>query len=80
MILTLNLSEKKPLELVWKGQGLIWTFHRKVQSFIFAKSLFRSLAVVFRSRTIVDREVSSAKSFGFVIKLSNKKLMYIKIK
>ena len=50
----------------------------EAQSFIFAKSLFRSLAVAFGSWTIENREVSSAKSFGFVIKLSDKSLMYIR--
>ena len=40
--------------------------------------MFRSLAVAIGSWTKENREVSLAKSFGFVIKLLDKSLMYIR--
>ena len=78
MILAINFSGKKNLLSLFKRVRIKIHFPSVSPIIYFAKSLFSSLAVAFDSWTIENREVSSAKSFGFVIKLSDKSLMYIR--
>ena len=78
MILALNFSGIRTSWVCLKGSGLKFISIGKPNHLFFAKSLCRSLAVAFRSWTIGNREVSWGKSFGFVIKLSDKSLMYIR--
>ena len=78
MILALNFSGIRTSWICLKGSGLKFISIGKPNHLFFAQSLCRSLAVAFGSWTIGNREVSSGKSFGLVIKLSDKSLMYIR--
>ena len=61
--LTLRVKITSCACLDWSGLKLI--FHWKAYSFILSKSAQSSLAVAFGSFINVNKEVSSAKSFGF---------------
>ena len=58
--------------------GLKLIFHWKAQSLTFFKSSFNSLAEVFTSWTSENNNVSSAKSFTLLVKLSDKSFILIK--
>ena len=59
----------------FSGSGLNLIFHWKTQLLIFIKSLFRSFAVEFIFWTTENREASSANSFRFEVKPSDKSLI-----
>ena len=61
----LIVQEKITSSTCLEGSGLKPIFHWYSQFLIFSRSLFKTLADKFVSRTAKNREVSSAKSLGF---------------
>ena len=63
------------LELVWWGSGMKSIFQLKAHSDIKERSLLRTLALLFSSLMIGNREVSSAKNLALDFNLFGRSFM-----
>ena len=80
MIWFIKFPEKKKSCTCLLGSGLKLIFHWNAHLFIFSRSSFKFFADKVISWTTENREVSSASSLGFEIKLSERSLINIKKK